>query len=93
MFNVIAAAAPVLDKVSEVAATGPSGVTLAAIGAGIVTLGAGFGIGKLASSAMEGMARQPEAAKNIQGAMLIAAALIEGVALFGAVVCFMSIGR
>jgi len=65
--------------------------TLAAIGAGIVTLGAGLGIGKLAASAMDGMARQPEAAGKIQGAMLIAAALIEGVALFGAVVCLMSI--
>ena len=97
MFNVIAAATENAQKVAEVietvAVAGPSGVTLAAIGAGIVTRGAGFGIGKLASSAMEGMARQPEAAKNIQGAMLIAAALIEGVALFGAVVCFMSIGK
>jgi len=65
--------------------------TLAPIGAALVTIGAALGIGKLASSAMDGIARQPEAAKNIQTAMLIAAALIEGVALFCAVVCFMSI--
>ena len=68
-------------------------MAFSAVGAGIVTIGAGLGIGKLAASAMDGMARQPEAAKSIQGAMLIAAALIEGVALFGAVVCFMSIGK
>ena len=52
----------------------------AAIGAGLVALGAGFGIGKIGSSAMESIARQPEAGGKIQTAMIIAAALIEGVA-------------
>jgi F-type H+-transporting ATPase subunit c len=47
-------------------------------GAGLVVIGAAFGIGKLASSAYESMARQPEVAGNIQTAMIIAAALIEG---------------
>ncbi|MCB1071421.1 MAG: ATP synthase F0 subunit C [Kiritimatiellae bacterium] len=61
---------------------------LAAIGVGLVVIGAGVGIGRLAASAMEGIARQPEAAPKIQTAMIISAALIEGVALFGAVVCF-----
>jgi len=65
--------------------------SLAAIGAGLVTIGAAYGIGKIASSAVEGIARQPEAANKIQTAMLIAAALIEGVALFSAVICFMAI--
>lgn len=65
--------------------------TFAALGAGLVAIGAGLGIGKLAASAMEGIARQPEASNKIQTAMLIAAALIEGVALFAAVICFMSI--
>lgn len=65
--------------------------TFAALGAGIVTIGVGFGIGKLASSAMEGIARQPDAANKIQTAMLIAAALIEGVALFCAVICFLAL--
>lgn len=65
--------------------------SLAAIGAGLVTIGAGLGIGKIAASAMDGIARQPEAAGQIQTAMLIAAALIEGVALFCAVICFMAI--
>ena len=65
-------------------------VTLAAIGAGIAVVGAAFGIGKIGSSAMEGMARQPEAASKIQTAMIIAAALIEGVALFGVVVVLLT---
>ena len=63
----------------------------AAIGAGLVTIGAGYGIGKIAASAVEGIARQPEATNKIQTAMLIAAALIEGIALFCAVICFMAI--
>jgi len=61
----------------------------AAIGAGLVALGAGFGIGKIGSSAMESIARQPEAGGKIQTAMIIASALIEGVALFGVVVCLL----
>lgn len=60
--------------------------TLAAIGAGIATIGAGLGIGKIGSSAMEAIARQPEASSKIQTAMLISAAFIEGVALFAVVV-------
>lgn len=58
----------------------------AAIGAGLVVMGAGRGIGNIGSSATESIARQPEAAKDISGAMLLSAALIEGVALFGVVV-------
>ncbi len=58
----------------------------AAIGAGLAVIGAGMGIGKIGGSAMESIARQPEAAGKIQTAMIIAAALIEGVALFGVVV-------
>jgi F-type H+-transporting ATPase subunit c len=64
--------------------------SLAAIGAGLVAIGAGLGIGRLAASAMEGIARQPEAAQKIQVNMLIAAALIEGIALFCAVICIIS---
>ncbi len=65
--------------------------TLAVIGIGLVTLGAAYGIGKIAAAAVEGIARQPEAAAKIQTTMLIAAALIEGIALFGAVICFIAI--
>ena len=61
----------------------------AGIGAGLVALGAGLGIGKIGGSAMEAIARQPEATGKIQTAMIIAAALIEGVALFGVVVCLL----
>ncbi|OGX06132.1 MAG: ATP synthase F0 subunit C [Omnitrophica WOR_2 bacterium GWA2_47_8] len=65
--------------------------TFAALGAGLVALGAGLGIGKLAASAMEGIARQPEAYNKIQTMVFITAALIEGVALFAAVICFMAL--
>ncbi|HDS73955.1 MAG TPA: ATP synthase F0 subunit C [Firmicutes bacterium] len=58
----------------------------AGIGAGFVTFGAGLGIGKIAAAAMEGTARQPEAGGQIQTSMLIAAALIEGIAMFGQVI-------
>lgn len=61
-----------------------------AIGAGLAVLGAGLGIGKIGGSAMDAIARQPEAANKIQTAMIIAAALIEGVALFGVVVGMLS---
>ena len=59
---------------------------LAAVGAGIAVLGTGLGIGKIGGSAMDAIARQPEATPKIQTAMIISAALIEGVALFGVVV-------
>lgn len=58
----------------------------AGIGAGLVVIGAGYGIGRLAASAMEGISRQPEMAGKIQTAMIIAAALIEGIGLFGLVI-------
>ena len=56
-------------------------------GAGLVTIGAALGIAKLASAALEGMARQPEVAGNIQTAMIIAAALIEGFTFFALYIC------
>ena len=64
--------------------------TLAAIGAGIAVIGAGLGIGKIGSSAMEAIARQPEAVSQIQTAMIIAAALIEGATLFAIVVAIIA---
>ncbi|MGS2763521.1 MULTISPECIES: ATP synthase F0 subunit C [Sinomicrobium] len=62
---------------------------LAGIGAGLAAIAAGIGIGKIGGSAMDAIARQPEAASKIQTAMIIAAALIEGVALFAVVVALM----
>jgi F-type H+-transporting ATPase subunit c len=61
----------------------------AGLGAGIVTLGAGLGIGRIASAAMDGTARQPEATDAIRTTMIIAAAMIEGVAFFGIVTCIL----
>jgi len=60
-----------------------------AIGAGLATLGAGLGIGKIGGSAMEGIARQPEAGGDIRTSMIIAAALVEGVALLSVVLCLL----
>lgn len=60
--------------------------TLAAVGAGLAVIGAGLGIGRIGGSAMEAIGRQPEAINGIQLAMIIAAALIEGAALFAIVV-------
>ena len=61
----------------------------AAIGAGLAVIGAGVGIGKIGGSAMEAIARQPEASGDIRMNMIIAAALIEGVALLAVVVCLL----
>lgn len=61
----------------------------AGIGAGIAVIGAGLGIGKLAGSALEAMGRQPEASGTIRTSMIIAAALIEGIAFFALVICIL----
>ena len=59
----------------------------AAIGAGLGAIGAGIGIGLLAAGALEGISRQPEAVADIRTNMIIAAALIEGVALLAEIIC------
>ncbi|MBR1838520.1 MAG: ATP synthase F0 subunit C [Bacteroidaceae bacterium] len=59
------------------------------LGAGIAAIGAGLGIGKIGSSAMEAIARQPEATNDIRSNMIVIAALIEGVALFAVIVCLL----
>jgi F-type H+-transporting ATPase subunit c len=58
----------------------------ACIGSGLAIIGGGLGIGKLAASAMEGIARQPNAAGDVRGAMIVAAGLIEGATLFALVI-------
>ena len=63
----------------------------AAIGAGIAVVGAGLGIGRIGSSAMDGIARQPEASGDIRMSLIIAAALVEGVALIAIVVCLLTL--
>ena len=62
-------------------------ISLGAVGAGITIIGAGFGIGKIGASAVEAIARQPEAGGAIQTAMIIAAALIEGATFFALIIC------
>jgi F-type H+-transporting ATPase subunit c len=66
--------------------------TFAAVGAGLAVIGAGIGIGRIGGSAMDAIARQPEAYSKIQLAMIISAALVEGVALFAVVVALLSNG-
>lgn len=67
------------------------GSALAPFAAAIAVFGAAFGISKIGKSAMEAIARQPEAAGDVRSAMLLSAALIEGAALFAIVVCFMAL--
>lgn len=83
------------DTAAEVLGSGDLGKGLlvlgACFGAGLACLGAGFGIGRLASSAVESMARQPEASGDIRGAMILTAAFIEGVCLFSVVVALLAV--
>ena len=84
---------PLLQAATPVVS--PAGMVAvgAGFGAGLAVIGAGIGIGRIGGQAVEGMARQPEAAGRIQTAALILAALIEGVALFGAVIAFQIQGK
>ena len=61
----------------------------AALVAGIAAIGAGLGIGRIGSAAMEAIARQPESAGEVKMNMIIAAALVEGVSLFAVIVCLL----
>ena len=63
----------------------------AALGAGLAAIGAGIGSGKIGGAAMEASARQPESVNDIRTNMIIIAALVEGVALFAVVVCFLAL--
>ena len=64
-------------------------LALASIGAGLVAIGAGVGIGLVWSAGLQGISRQPEMASKLQTSMFIGAALVEGIALFGLVICFL----
>ena len=86
---------PLLQAAADTATNNNTGLSLigAGLGAGLAVIGAGLGIGRIGGQAVEGMARQPEAAARIQTAALILAALIEGAALFGVVVAFQIQGK
>lgn len=77
-----------LSSVLLQAAATPASLTygLAAIGAGIAALAAGVGIGRIGGSALESIARQPEAVNDIRASMILAAALVEGAAFFAMVI-------
>jgi F-type H+-transporting ATPase subunit c len=87
IMGLLQAVAPVVQDSKGLAMIG------AGIAAGGAVIGAGMGIGRIGGSAVEGMARQPEAAGRIQTAALIFAALIEGAALFGVVIGFQIQGK
>ncbi len=74
-----------LQAVADYAAMG------AGIGAGVAVIGAGIGIGQIGGKAMEAIARQPEAVGDIRSNMIVAAALVEGVAFFAIVICLLII--
>jgi len=92
-FVVLMVASPAMAQGPTAPGTvGTNGFSLylgGAFGAGLVILGAGYGIGKIGAAAVESMARQPEVAARIQTAMIIAAALIEGATFFGLIVCML----
>ena len=78
MFGLLAEVAPVLGLG-------------ASLGAAVAAIGAGIGIGTIGSSALEAIARQPEAAGDIRSNMIVIAALVEGVALFAVIVCVLAL--
>jgi F-type H+-transporting ATPase subunit c len=87
LFLLVASPAMAADQAGAAGAPAYSILAGSAFGAGLIILGAGFGIGKIGATAVESMARQPEVAGSIQTAMIIAAALIEGATFFALIVC------
>jgi F-type H+-transporting ATPase subunit c len=78
-----------LQSAAETATVCAGGLTGAGIGAGLAAVGAGIGVGLIGGRAVEAMARQPEMAQQVQTGALILAALVEGVALFAAVIALL----
>ena len=77
----------ILTVILQVSVGSILGKLAAAFGAAIAAMSAGMGIGKIGASAMEAIARQPEASGDIRSSMIVSAALIEGVAFFAVIVC------
>ena len=86
-----------IEKIKAATPTGSVFVSGAGIGAGLgaalTLIGAGYGFGKIGSSALESMARQPEVADKIQTAMIIIGALLEGATFFALIVCIILVGK
>jgi len=86
-------AVPAFAQADDAGADAGGGFSMnlgSALGAGLVMIGAGIGIGRIGGQAVEGISRQPEATGNIQTAMIIAAALIEGATFFALIVCMIA---
>jgi len=66
-----------------------TGHGIAALGAGVAAIGAGIGVGLIGKAALESMARQPDSSDDLRANMILAAALVEGVALFGIIICLL----
>jgi F-type H+-transporting ATPase subunit c len=83
----------ILLQANDAVATVDGGLDAAggAIGAGLSALGAGVGIGQIGRGAVESIARQPEAAGDIRANMILTAAFVEGVALFGVIAGLLAI--
>src|SRR5262249_25637905 len=82
-------ASPVLAQAPGAAASWYGRAIAAGLGTGLAIIGAGFGFGKIGAAALESMARQPETAGQVQTAMLIIAALLEGATFFGLIICIL----
>lgn len=92
LLGLLAANAEAVEMAKTFAPTSWSigiGLGLAGLGAGIAAVAAAMGIGRIAGSSVESIARQPEASGDVRGAMILTAALIEGVALFACAICFL----
>ena len=79
----------VLSVILQVTMAGAISKIAAALGSAIIVLGASYGISKIGTTALEAIARQPEAAGDVRSNLIVAAALIEGVAFFAIVVCML----
>ncbi|MGP1621628.1 MAG: ATP synthase F0 subunit C [Candidatus Cryptobacteroides sp.] len=80
-----------LTVLLQVAVGAAIGKTAAVLSAALVVIGAAFGLSKIGKSAMESIARQPEASGELRTAMILVAAMVEGAALFAIIVCLLAI--
>lgn len=82
-------ASPAFAQVQVPQSVSFSGLGMAAVGMGLTVIGAGYGLGRIGAAALESMARQPEVAGNVQTAMLIIAAMLEGATLASVILCYL----
>ena len=92
-FSFLTSVSAVLAQVEQTLLPGDwmIGVGIACLGAGVACIGVGVGIGRIAGSSVESIARQPEASGDIRGAMILTSAFIEGVCLFAVLVSLLAV--